>query len=138
MLEAEVRPVHYICIYQQKEFTVAVAANRAYHPIERIFEKGQLVSQAGGTKSETFLDPNDRKRVETCQKLALAAYKAVNGSAYGRVDMREDPETGDIFVLEVNNTCSLAPASYFEQSVEFSGSSKKKVLRDILKEAENF
>jgi hypothetical protein len=40
-------------------------------------------------------------------------------------------------VLEVNNTCSLAPASYFQISVEAVGSSKKEVIHDILLEAEH-
>jgi D-alanine-D-alanine ligase-like ATP-grasp enzyme len=48
-------------------------------------------------------------------------------------DGREDPESGEIYVLEVNNTCSLAPQSYFEMSVEACGSSKKKILRNLLK-----
>ena len=40
-------------------------------------------------------------------------------------------------MLEVNNTCSMAEASYFQISVEAMGSSKKKVLRDIIREAEH-
>jgi hypothetical protein len=65
-----------------------VTKNRAYHPVERVFAKGQLVSEAGGTPTETLLDPTDHKRIQKCQELALAAYNAVGGSAYGRVDMR--------------------------------------------------
>lgn len=39
-------------------------------------------------------------------------------------------------MLEVNNTCSLAPSSYFQISVETVGSSKKAVIAEILHEAE--
>jgi hypothetical protein len=49
------------------------------------------------------------------------------------VTSREDPDSGEIYVLEVNNTCSMAPKSYFEMSVEACGSSKKKILRDLLR-----
>jgi D-alanine-D-alanine ligase len=34
--------------------------------------------------------------------LATRAYLAVNGTSYGRVDIREDGATGDLYVLEVN------------------------------------
>ena len=121
-----------------REYTVAVTDQQAYYPVERVFADGQLVSQPGGTATEKLIDPSEVERIETIQKLAFNAYRAVGGSgAYGRVDLREDPETGEIFVLEVNNTCSMAPKSYFEISVEACGSSKKKVIRDIMKHADS-
>ena len=70
------------------EYTVAVTKGRAYHPVERIFAEGQLVSEANGTATETLLDPTDHQRIQRCQQLALDAYNACQGSAYGRVDLR--------------------------------------------------
>jgi hypothetical protein len=67
---------------------VAVDKKRAYWPVERIFAKGQLVSQPGGTKSEALVDASESERIARIQELALAAYNAVNGCAYGRVDLR--------------------------------------------------
>jgi len=118
-----------------REFTVAVNDRGAYTPIERIFEEGQLVSGAGGTLREAILDANDVKRTGRIQEIAHAAYKAVGGSSYGRVDIREDAR-GELHVLEVNNTCSFAPDSYFAMSLEASGSSRKRVLREILRQVQ--
>ncbi len=40
--------------------------------------------------------------------LAWAAYVAVGGRGYGRVDIRMDAATGELFVLEVNSQCGLS------------------------------
>lgn len=40
--------------------------------------------------------------------LALGAYRAVEGSGYGRVDMRLDAASGRLQVLEVNANCGLS------------------------------
>ena len=40
--------------------------------------------------------------------LAWAAYSAVAGRGYGRVDIRMDAATGELFVLEVNSQCGLS------------------------------
>ena len=40
--------------------------------------------------------------------LAWAAYVAVGGCGYGRVDLRMDAATGELFVLEVNSQCGLS------------------------------
>lgn len=45
------------------------------------------------------------KRVK---EISWAAYQAVGGRGYGRVDLRQDAETGEILVLEVNAQCGLS------------------------------
>lgn len=41
------------------------------------------------------------------------AYVAVGGIGYGRVDLREDEETGELYVLEVNAQCGLSEDENF-------------------------
>ena len=41
-------------------------------------------------------------------EISWAAYEAVGGRGYGRVDLRQDSETGEIFVLEVNAQCGIS------------------------------
>jgi len=41
-------------------------------------------------------------------EISWAAYEAVGGRGYGRVDLREDAETGEIHVLEVNAQCGIS------------------------------
>jgi D-alanine-D-alanine ligase len=40
--------------------------------------------------------------------ISWAAYEAVGGRGYGRVDLRQDSETGEIHVLEVNAQCGIS------------------------------
>jgi D-alanine-D-alanine ligase len=40
--------------------------------------------------------------------LAVRAFRAVGGQAYGRVDIRLEERTGELFVLEVNANCGLS------------------------------
>ena len=41
-------------------------------------------------------------------EISWAAYEAVGGRGYGRVDLRQDSETGEIQVLEVNAQCGIS------------------------------
>ena len=45
--------------------------------------------------------------------LSWQAYCAVEGTGYGRVDVRMDKETGQLFVLEVNAQCGLSEDENF-------------------------
>ncbi|MCB9280842.1 MAG: hypothetical protein H6562_18270 [Lewinellaceae bacterium] len=45
---------------------------------------------------------------ERLKKVAWAAYEAVGGTGYGRVDIRWEKHTGELFVLEVNANCSIS------------------------------
>ena len=45
------------------------------------------------------------KRVK---EISWAAYEAVGGRGYGRVDLRQDAESGEILVLEVNAQCGIS------------------------------
>ncbi len=42
------------------------------------------------------------------QQLSLAAFLAVKGTGYTRVDIRQDSHTGKLYVLEVNAQCGLS------------------------------
>jgi D-alanine-D-alanine ligase len=42
------------------------------------------------------------------KEISWAAYEAVGGRGYGRVDLREDKVTGEIHVLEVNAQCGIS------------------------------
>ncbi len=45
---------------------------------------------------------------EPLRDLALRAYRAVQGSSYGRVDIRQDRSSGSLYVLEVNANPGLS------------------------------
>lgn len=45
---------------------------------------------------------------ESIRSMSLAAFLAVKGTGYTRVDIRQDANTGKLFVLEVNAQCGLS------------------------------
>ncbi len=45
---------------------------------------------------------------ERLRDLSLAAYHSVQGTGYGRLDIRQDSQSGELFVLEVNAQCGLS------------------------------
>ena len=46
--------------------------------------------------------------IQEIKKLSWDAYKSVKGTGYGRVDIRMDKNSGELFVLEVNAQCGLS------------------------------
>ncbi|KAJ3359998.1 hypothetical protein GGF32_008796 [Allomyces javanicus] len=113
-----------------REFTVAVCDTpngvRAFHAVERVFLPGQLFSPPDGTAAEKVVQ-GEPELVEACRKAARDAYVAVGGCAWGRVDVRCD-DAGRVYVLEVNNTASFAPDSYFAISTRAEGVDRAQVL----------
>jgi D-alanine-D-alanine ligase len=101
-----------------------------YPPVERIFhpalkEEEKFLSY--DRLWETYYTENpigefehfynyyapDPSLVEKINQLSWDAYCAVEGTGYGRVDIRQDKETGKLFVLEVNAQCGLSEDENF-------------------------
>lgn len=114
------------------EFTVFIIGSYLYQeqaiiytPVERIFhdalpdmekflsfdrlwetyEKEKPIDE----KADFYQYQRIPKILETAIKaISWEAYCAVEGTGYGRVDIRMDKETGKLFVLEVNAQCGLS------------------------------
>ncbi|RYY58852.1 MAG: hypothetical protein EOO05_15095 [Chitinophagaceae bacterium] len=50
----------------------------------------------------------DPSLMEALEKISLDAYVAVGGTGYGRLDIRMDSRTGELYMLEVNAQCGLS------------------------------
>lgn len=93
---------------------VAYAFDARVAPAERILFRGYRDLDVDGRPRA----PGAARRCEyrvadpvmshRCGSVALAAFRAVGGVGYARVDMRHDPASDEIMVLEVNANCSLA------------------------------
>jgi hypothetical protein len=94
-----------------REFTIAVYDNKVGAPCEKILRSHAFyASSQAAQETEICTEP---ALVAHLQELALAAYHAVGGDSYCRVDIRQDPVTLNNYVLDVNSVCSIAPDSYF-------------------------
>lgn len=114
------------------EYTVMIVGDSSkpekcivYPPVERVFheslpEKEKFLSfdrlweiyedEAPMPNNGNFYEytqPPKRLQREI-MKLSLDAYCAVGGKGYTRIDLRQDKETGKIYVLEVNAQCGLS------------------------------
>lgn len=114
------------------EFTVFITGSytdvanaKIYTPVERLFheelpdtEKFLSFDRLWETyeKEKPLNDFEDfyqyRKSADeitaSLKELAWEAYVAVEGTGYGRVDIRMDKHTGNLYVLEVNAQCGLS------------------------------
>lgn len=69
------------------------------------------------------------------QELSWRAYVAAGGIGYGRVDLRMDGQTGELFVLEVNAQCGLSEDEDYTSIgaiLKFSGGSYAGLVQEIL------
>ncbi len=117
---------------QGPEFTTMIVGSW-YHPDHcNVYDAVERVFHSSLPEKEKFLSfdrlweiyeeetpmPSDehfyeyRKASDTLQdqiqSLSLAAFLAVKGTGYTRVDIRQDANTGKLYVLEVNAQCGLS------------------------------
>jgi hypothetical protein len=97
-----------------REFTIAVYDQKVGAPLEKILRSHAFYASSQISETEVC---KETVLVEELQRLALAAYNAVGGDSYCRVDIRQDPLTLQNYVLDVNSVCSIAPDSYFFMSL---------------------
>jgi len=75
---------------------------------------------------------------DAIKKLSLEAYCAVRGQGYGRLDIRMDSETGELFVLEVNAQCGLSEDEDYTSIgaiLRITGKSFSEMVLEIIREA---
>ena len=96
-----------------------------YPPIERIFhaslpEEEKFLSfdrlweiyedESPMPSTGNFYDYHqpEASLIPRLEEITRAAYQAVGGIGYGRLDIRMDQETGKLYMLEVNAQCGLS------------------------------
>ena len=143
------------------EFTVFAMGNwrdprsvRCLPPAERVFnasipdgEKFLSYDRYWGLYREETPPPDGRVfySYEACdpglapaiEEISKNAYIAVHGRGYGRVDLRMDRATGELFVLEVNANCGLSEDDQTSTGciLKIAGMSLADLLRLILQDA---
>lgn len=144
------------------EFTVLIVGSsrtlekmRVYPPVERVFYEGLPMMERflsyerywgfydeepplpPDTPLTTYRPVEDEILRERIVNVSKGAYRSVGGCGYGRVDVRMDQETGDLFVLEVNANCGISSDNQTSvgQILRLSGGSYTGLLAEILEEA---
>lgn len=129
---------------------------RVYPPVERVFNRRLPVTEQFLSfdrlwefyEEETPLPEGEylweyaRIRASQAARIKAAswdAYVAVGGVGYGRVDLREDADTGALYVLEVNAQCGLSEDENFTSIgaiLRFAGVTYHALVAQLLRHAE--
>jgi D-alanine-D-alanine ligase len=127
-----------------REFTVFILGSshqpdqlKVYPSMERLFhssvpETEQFLSYGYWERDddESFISfelVNSELQAKLCE-LSKRAYCAVGGNGYGRVDVRMDQVSQELFVLEVNSNCLISSLSRLNISDNPLGSSVGTIL----------
>lgn len=99
-------------VYQPVErvFNKRLPEEEKFLSFDRLWETYEDEKPCGNGVYEDFYNyfkPDPTLHDALC-KLTWDAYCAVEGTGYGRVDIRMEKETGELFVLEVNAQCGLS------------------------------
>ncbi len=115
-----------------REFTTLIVGSSShpeqihvYPPVERVFhkslsEKEQFLSfdrlwetydkESPLPDQGNFYDyyQPENELIQQLEQISIEAFKAVGGTGYGRLDIRMDKQSGQLYVLEVNAQCGLS------------------------------
>ena len=76
--------------------------------------------------------------VPALKKLSLDAYRSCGGKGYTRIDIRQDSNTGKLYMLEVNAQCGLSEDENYTSIGAILKASKisfTEVITEILRDA---
>lgn len=100
---------------QGMEVHVAILEDEALGAIQVIpaaeFYDFEAKYKSGGKTRYVFPAPLEPALEARVLETALGAYRALGCSGYGRVDTMVRPETGEVFVIEVNTLPGMTPSS---------------------------
>ena len=105
---------------------------------DRLWEFYESEAPVGSGEELWQYAPAPTELAARIHEVSWAAYEAVGGTGYGRVDLRMDARTGDLFVLEVNAQCGLSEdenVTSIGAVIRFAGTSYAAVVNAILLEA---
>ena len=145
-----------------REFTTMITGSskfpemcKVYKPVERVFHESLPDNEKFLSfdrlweiyEDESPMPGQDNfyvyKEVEdtlsiAIQELSLAAYKAVSGTGYTRVDIRMDEKTQRLYILEVNAQCGLSEDEDYTSIgaiLKANNTSFTEVIAEILQDA---
>lgn len=130
-----------------REFTVLIAANAdgktatTFKPVEFIFPKGSSFKTYALKTSDLHIDANiplmDEDLEKRLQTATQKIFQAFGGVGYARLDFRMD-DSGEIYFLEINFTCSVFYENGYEGSadyiLQFDGIGQQAFLHHIIEE----
>lgn len=126
-----------------------------YEPVERVFHQSLPESErflsfdrlweiyedeTPMPQNENFYEyrPVEPSLIPSLKQLSLDAYKACGGKGYTRIDIRQDSNTGKLYMLEANAQCGLSEDEDYTSIgaiLKVSNVSFTEIIGEILKDA---
>jgi D-alanine-D-alanine ligase len=99
-------------VYQPVErvFNEKLPEHEKFLSFDRLWDTYENEKPVGEKEYENLWEyfKPDATLEHAIKQLSIDAYCAVNGTGYGRIDIRMDKATGKMYVLEVNSQCGLS------------------------------
>lgn len=95
----------------ERRFNARLPMEERFLSFDRLWGMYEVEDPVGGYERDEDLwryAPVPRNEAARIREVSWAAYEAVGGRGYGRVDLRQDAATGELAVLEVNAQCGLS------------------------------
>jgi D-alanine-D-alanine ligase len=95
----------------ERRFNARLPMEERFLSFDRLWGMYETEDPVGGFERDEDLwryAPVARGEAARIREVSWAAYEAVGGRGYGRVDLRQDAATGELAVLEVNAQCGLS------------------------------
>lgn len=122
----------------ERVFNRALPRTERFLSFDRLWETYERESPVGNGGDLWRYAPPPASQRERIEEVSWAAYEAVGGTGYGRIDLRMDERTGDLFVLEVNAQCGLSEDENITSIgavIRLAGTTYAAVVQAILHEA---
>ena len=115
-----------------REFTTLITGSsqyeetcKVYKPVERVFHSSLPINErflsfdrlweiyeeeSPMPQNENFYEyvEVEKELSDVIREISMNAYRSLNGTGYGRVDIRMDEKTGKLYILEANAQCGLS------------------------------
>ena len=92
----------------ERVFHASLSEKEKFLSFDRLWEIYEEETPMPGNENFYEYSPAPENIQKQLQELSLAAFLAVKGTGYTRVDIRQDRLTGKLYVLEVNAQCGLS------------------------------
>jgi D-alanine-D-alanine ligase len=122
----------------ERIFHRSLPATEQFLSYDRLWEVHERESPVGNSENLWEYEPAPTQLREQIEALSWSAYAAVGGHGYGRVDLRMDATTGELFVLEVNAQCGLSEDENYTSIgaiLRYAGSSFAEMVQAMLDRA---
>ncbi len=122
----------------ERVFNRRLPPTEQFLSFDRLWEIYERESSLGDSEYLWEYGPVLQPLAQRIMDVSWAAYAAVDGRGYGRVDLRMDADTGELFVLEVNSQCGLSEDENYTSIgaiLRFAGVPFSRAVRAILDDA---